>query len=1237
MPDNTNVNANSSVVVVGRTAPVPPGQQKAEKSLPVVIASDQPTIPVAEQNKVQSEVALSLLGIPRSEVALGIFADVNTYDVNPSEWAASPEQFGTVGNTGAYAGIGDTMGHGLTHIPEESGALLEAPVDKSAVLTSKRFFRYQPGRVSAATFGVKTTVLNSTGVGIHNPAVRKYGIFDNYDGYYWETRNSGKGDNFCVVRRTQSITFRNPITFGTGASEQTQDYGITNPLDPLGKRGSESVGTGATSVPTGYENIAFGDLVIYRDNLLMTHAGAYDHSLLQPEHKVGVTSIYDGNVISSVGLAKTISNVVYDINTGLMDITTAEEHGFHKGKFLTLAGIGMTCYLSYDGSTLKRVKTYPDDNKGYNVVKVTGKKSFTVNVGVSTVQTFYHNGGFALGLSDGQYVSYSQGNVGAALTGFTDKKIYKVRHVGVNTITGVSTCSLISMNTSGESDLTGLTNSPSVVAGHSLVTPVPFIQPTSGTLISADKNKYASLKTGGNNDTTAGTGMFPILYTDGDGNKEGYIDDSQGVSNTATLKAQIDAVNTYYKKWVNQNVQQDYWNVYEFRVPRSRFSGDRLDAGTEELLYSDAVGANRAGNNVIDTDTLAERTDTSIWDLDFTKVTMYKVEFSWYGAVGALFLAYVPVSNGEARWVRVHHLRASNQLKISSLGNATLPITYMVYGGGCAAALGYANNLRLATAFQYGSSSEHIVKYGASYYIDGGDRGTVKLFSFATDTETQIFGSKRLFTVGTGTTQVDLSNATNASVPYIEGGATAGLSTSYWVGSKVITGNSLDQNIEITYVSLGTDPKLYLNAPLASATPGASINIIPDRRTPLIGLKCRDFIQSSTGQDVRNRTQVYPTRLSTGSTGVVKLDLLKSPIFQTNSLLVTAEPTLGADVNIGRRGKPTVVDVPQGVYSGTHTFVPGASDLANAIASLDTSTKYAITAVTYNSTTGKITATTGSAHGLSAGTEIRILKESLTFTCTLDNNATQHSYPRVTDPIFDGIAPGGTNFDGAISGNYSRPVRLLTGTSGTSLVFSVTTDTSANTATDVGSAAEYIRDVGEGVYGYFRGYFETDPAKKPISVLGFLENRGKDRTKNIDDDGYYFFALESTSDSIVLLGSGSTNAEPFLLEKNSSPKDGAGVTGITTEFTLDQLSSVKINPQIRAPIPKTGTVVASLFVPASGESFDLATYFDYNKEYLSFPLTNVIESLYLCASSTTLYNPSGTPTEISASLTWEEQ
>ena len=91
--------------------------------------------------------------------------------------------------------------------------------------------------------------------------------------------------------------------------------------------------------------------------------------------------------------------------------------------------------------------------------------------------------------------------------------------------------------------------------------------------------------------------------------------------------------------------------MYEYRVPRSRFSGDRLDNQTDNLLYSDVTANNRAGSNVLDETTGELTTDTSIWNLEFNKVTMYKIEFSWYGAVGALFLAYVPVSNGEARWL----------------------------------------------------------------------------------------------------------------------------------------------------------------------------------------------------------------------------------------------------------------------------------------------------------------------------------------------------------------------------------------------------------------------------------------------------------------------------------------------------------------------------------------------------------------------------------------------------------
>ena len=1060
MPDNTNVNNNAAVVVIGRTAPVPAGQQKSEKSIPVVIANDQSVIPVAEQNKIQSEVALSLLGIPRSEVALGIFADVNTYDVNPTEWSSNPEQFTTVSNTElAYSqptGITQTMGWGLSHVPEESGAMIEAPADKVAVLTSKRFFRYQPGRVSSATFGVKTTKLPDavTGADVQNPCVRKYGIFDNFDGYYWETRNNGKEDNFCVVRRTQSIIYENSLPFGNGAGQQTEDYGRTNPQDPFGIRASESESNAtAQQNPAGVPK-KFGDLVILRDNLLMTHAAVYDSSLLQPEQKVGITTVSGGNTINIPDVVKSVSNATYDINSGLMVITTSASHGFNIGKYITLSGIGMTCYL--DPSV---PKIYPNRNIGYNVLQINSPTQFVVNIGVSTVPTFYVSGGTAIGLSTGQYVSYSKGNSVGIITGFADTAIYKVA--------GITTAGVLTLSDLSGSAVTGLTNGTYTGVGHEIITPVPFIQPLSGQI--ATKTRYTTVKP---------TGMFPYLYKNADGSVEGYIDTTLPTSNSVGIATQISAVNDYYNKWVNQNVAKEYWNVYEYRVPRSRFSGDRLDNLTDDLLYSDVVSDKRAGEFVIDEDTNEIVEDTSIWDLDFTKVTMYKVDFSWYGAVGALFLAYVPVSNGEARWVRVHHLRASNQLKVSSLGNATLPITYLVYGGGNQNRNGVANNLRPASTFTYGSGSEHIVKYGASYYIDGGDRGTVKLFSHSTPTNIEVYGSKMTFTVGSGSTQVAITTATNATDPYITAGATAGLTSSFYVGAKVITTDPLDQNIEIVYVNT-TNRRLHLNAPLNSTTLG-NITIITDRKTPLIGLKCRDFIQSSTGRDVRNRTQVYPTRLSTGSDGVIKVDLLKTPIFQTTSS-TSGALSLSANINIGKQGKPTSISVTNSTYLAA-------------------------------------------------------------------NN---------------------------------------------------------------------------GVYGYFRGRFETDATLRPITVLGYLENRGT--------DDYYFYVLNSTSDNIIL-----TTTEPFLKEENSNAK-GEGVSPTTTEFTLAQLSSIKVNPQIRSPIPKTGTVVASLYIPASGENYDLSPYFDYNKEYLSFPLTNVIESLYLCGSSQSPYNANAAVADVSASLTWEEQ
>ena len=1141
MPDNTNVNNNASVVVVGRTAPVPPGQQKANKSVPVVIASDQSTIPVAEQNKVQSEVALSLLGIPRSEVALGIFADVNTYDVNPTEWAAEPDLFSTVG-VGAGTPYGNTttmqpMNWGLSHVPEESGALIEAPADRTAVLTSKRFFRYQPGRVSAATFGVKTTVMPITttdtssvnvtqdiGSTVYNPAVRKYGIFDNFDGYYWETRNNGQGDNFCVVRRTQSLLFNNPVTFSTGG--QTEDFGATNPLDVLAPRGNETPDDKADnprgyvsgnypsdhdSTPDGYKNVKLGDLIIYRDNLMMTHAAAYDPSLLQDRMEIGVEStdtsadslVFDMSATSGVtGLGKSITNAVYDIDTGLMTVTTAAAHGFVSGKYVQLAGIGMTCRYSYPdfngggGNPIDaQIKTYPDRTHGYNILQVPSTTSFTVNVGVSTVASFFNaeksasNGARVTGLSTSQYVSYTKGTNSGEFAGLTDEKIYRVNSITYDKTTQKTKVALkeLSQAMTGASHKPGdaqtavtLTGSNSTQSGHSLVTPVSFVQPIDSNII-PNTTKYGTIKR---------SGMFPYMYKNTDGGSEGFIDTTKGTADTADVATQISNVNLYYRDWINQNVKKDFWNVYEYRVPRSRFSGDRLDNATDNLLYSDVTADNRAGSNVLDPTTGELTTDTSIWDLEFDKVTMYKIEFSWYGAVGALFLAYVPVSAGEARWVRVHHLRASNQLKGSSLGNATLPITYLVYGGGGPTRFGYPDSSRTDTTLPYGSSSEHIIKYGASYYIDGGDRGTVKLFSHGTPSGIEVFGSKRQFTVGSTNSTVSIIEGdavNNAIDPFITFGSNVvGYTSSYYIGAKVITGNPLDQNVEVTHVDI-SNRRLHLSTPLAAVpTTGSVINIIANRPTPLIGLKCRDFITSSQGRTVRNRTQVYPTRLSTGSNALMKVDLLKTPIFQTSSVTSGDISIITATVNIGKRGKAFLL----------------------------------------------------------------------------------------------------TN----ISNN------------------------------------NYLEE-GTGTYGYFRGKFEGDASNKTITVLGYLERR----LSTTATPGYYFNALESTTSNIIL-----SIGVNFLHEGQIGPT-GIAATSTQADSTLDALSSIKVSPQLRAPIPKTGTIVASLFVPASGEEFDLSSYFDYNKEYLSFPLTNVVESLFVVGSAEGLYNASSGIGTINASVTWEEQ
>ena len=104
---------------------------------------------------------------------------------------------------------------------------------------------------------------------------------------------------------------------------------------------------------------------------------------------------------------------------------------------------------------------------------------------------------------------------------------------------------------------------------------------------------------------------------------------------------------------------------------------------------------------------------------------------------------------------------------------------------------------------------------------------------------------------------------------------------------------------------------------------------------------------------------------------------------------------------------------------------------------------------------------------------------------------------------------------------------------------------------------------------------------------------------------------------------------------------GSGAVEVTTAETsvnvplADTLTSVNAVNDVVVPIPNTGSNVATLYLQPNGtEQVNLDTYFDYNKEYLSYPLTDQAETLYFAVDADM---PVSTDADVAIGLTWEEQ
>jgi hypothetical protein len=305
------------------------------------------------------------------------------------------------------------------------------------------------------------------------------------------------------------------------------------------------------------------------------------------------------------------------------------------------------------------------------------------------------------------------------------------------------------------------------------------------------------------------------------------------------------------------------------------------------------------------------------WGLDLSRVTMFKIEFSWYGAVGAKFLAYVPAGNGEARWVVLHYISAENRFELPSLRSAYLRLfTSVVTTAGTPQA-----------AF--------INLYGSSVYIDGGDKGTVTLGTAALEASKNISATSRSLLglnikgtingVDNQKAVYPVSLAAFASTParfdiIFRGNSCAGVQYGYGEGTSLSRG--LSTAISVTKVgdsqiaiASGTFPDI--NAELTGPT-----TYLSGRRVRVTGAGIFNTHVTAISSGLTTITTDRPIPDGTASIRLSRLDA-----FAIANDAITSGVTSGSLLRRNDGGQWRLGLWPQasGVYDGTQPVVWAAS------------------------------------------------------------------------------------------------------------------------------------------------------------------------------------------------------------------------------------------------------------------------------------------------------------------------
>lgn len=301
----------------------------------------------------------------------------------------------------------------------------------------------------------------------------------------------------------------------------------------------------------------------------------------------------------------------------------------------------------------------------------------------------------------------------------------------------------------------------------------------------------------------------------------------------------------------------------ELKVPREEWNGDKL-----------LVGEGRTG-----------------WGLDLSRVTMFKIEFSWYGAVGAQFLAYVPDGHGEARWVKLHYIFAENRFETPSLRSAYMRL--------------FVQSRSIAGA----TKPAFINLYGSSVYIDGGDKGTVTLGSAALDTAKNIDATGRSI-LGLQV-KGQINGVDNQKAVYPVSLAAFGSVPARF--DLVLQGNGTGAG-ESYFYGNGTNLTRGASSPIAVTPVGGNVLQINAGQFPDISAEVGGSTNYLTGKRVRvTGTNIFNTHVTAINSGLTQITTDRPLPSTTSSIRLSRFDAFATASGV----------IPSGVASGTVFFNTG--------------------------------------------------------------------------------------------------------------------------------------------------------------------------------------------------------------------------------------------------------------------------------------------------------------------------